>query len=87
MVETEPNWWRSYLKMGQIIRQKGQLNEAEIWYRRAVDRKPDSAEANNELGQILFREARTYTVWRDQAVELQYTPRWNWHAAWGQGSE
>ncbi|HLK56077.1 MAG TPA: tetratricopeptide repeat protein [Chthonomonadaceae bacterium] len=96
MVEVEPNWWRSYLKMGHLYRQKGNYPEAERWYRRAVDHKPDSAEANHELGLILRDQQKPEEAapWFLQAQELEPThptyrknaakaaPRKKWFGLW-----
>ncbi len=55
---------RVFLNSGEILRELGRLEEAEIWIRKAISLKPDYAIAYNNLGNILraknkFKEAET----------------------------
>ena len=44
---------RVFLNSGEILKELGRLEEAEIWIRRAISLKPDYAIAYNNLGNIL----------------------------------
>ena len=44
---------RIFLNSGEILKDLGRLEEAEIWIRRAISLKPDYAIAHNNLGNIL----------------------------------
>ena len=55
---------RVFLNSGEILKELGRLEEAEIWIRRAISLKPDYAVGYNNLGNILraknkFKEAET----------------------------
>ena len=47
---------RIFLNSGEILKDLGKLEEAEIWIRRAISLKPDYAIAHNNLGNILERK-------------------------------
>ena len=44
---------RIFLNSGEILKDLGRLEEAEIWMRRAISLKPDYTIAHNNLGNIL----------------------------------
>ena len=44
---------RIFLNSGEILKDLGRLEEAEIWIRRAISLKPDYAIAHNNLGNLL----------------------------------
>ena len=44
---------RVFLNSGEILKDLGRLEEAEIWMRRAISLKPDYTIAHNNLGNIL----------------------------------
>ena len=44
---------RVFLNSGEILKDLGRLEEAEIWMRRAISLKPDYTIAYNNLGNIL----------------------------------
>ena len=44
---------RIFLNSGEILKDLGRLEEAEIWMRRAISLKPDYIIAHNNLGNIL----------------------------------
>jgi tetratricopeptide (TPR) repeat protein len=49
--------------LGVVLLQKGKVNEATSRYQKALEIKPDFAEAHNNLGVVLFKEGR-----RDEAI-------------------
>ncbi len=54
-----PNDAEAHYRLGNALRDRGRLVEAEASYRRAVAIKPDYAEAHNNLGNILQRQGRS----------------------------
>ena len=70
--------------MGQAMRDKGDLNEAVRYYKRAVALRPDSAEARTDLGFALKRADRLQEALTEltKAVELAPDlPRGHFHLA------
>ena len=56
---------RIFLNSGEILKDLGRLEEAEIWMRRAISLKPDYTTAHNNLGNVLraknkLKEAESY---------------------------
>ena len=56
---------RIFLNSGEILKDLGRLEEAEIWMRRAISLKPDYTTAHNSLGNVLIaknklKEAESY---------------------------
>ena len=49
---------RIFLNSGEILKDLGRLEEAELWIRRAIVLKPDYAIAHNNLGNILRAKNR-----------------------------
>ena len=65
---------RIFLNSGEILKDLGRLEEAEIWIRRAIELKPDYAIAYNNLGNLYraknkFKEAESCYC---KAIKLDY---------------
>jgi len=59
---------RIFLNSGEILKDLGKLEEAELWIRRAISLKPDYPIAYNNLGNIL----RAKKVYYDALVEISF---------------
>ena len=63
-VEAAPERWEGYYYCGLVNQQKGNAALAEEWYRKAIAKKPDASEAQNNLAVLLLESGKI-----DEALE------------------
>ena len=51
-----PGFAEAYNNLGNVMRDKGQIDEAETYYQKALQIDPNFAIANNNLGNIYFEK-------------------------------
>ena len=75
-LETNPRSWKAMHNYASALDDRGQTVEAEPLLREVISRRPDSAEAHNDLGVILWRLGRgdEAVAMTRRAVQLRPTP-------------
>jgi tetratricopeptide (TPR) repeat protein len=53
-----PGCWLAYSDMGQIVLQKGRVDDALAYYQRALALNPESAEGHYDVGLVLFQKGK-----------------------------
>ena len=67
---------RPHLRLGVVHRQRGELEQAEQCYRRALELDPRNAPAHNNLGNLYQQQGRAVEAEREYRLALDLLPRY-----------
>jgi len=69
-----PNSWMAHVNLGNLLLQKGKVDEAIAHYKNALQISPDSAQAHDNLGNALLQEGKTDEAIAHLQKALQIKP-------------